>query len=95
MFNLESKQNEITIQLSTIPDSLDWDEDETYGLPITTVLRKAREYSSGVYTSFQTSTVSSGFLSFEVLSDNNMIIGGFDSKLHLFDQYGNSVIADE
>ena len=91
VFNLESKQNEITIQLSTTPDSLDWDEDGDIWVAYNSGLRKAREYSSGVYTNFQTSTVSSGFLSFEVLSDNNMIIGGFDSKLHLFDQYGNLV----
>ena len=91
IFNLDSKQNEQSIQISNIPDSLDWDADGDIWVAYNSGLRKAREYSDGEYTNFQTSTVSSGFLSFEVLFDNNMIVGGFDSKLHLFDQYGNLV----
>ena len=89
VFNLDSKQTEQTIQLSNIPDSLDWDVDGDIWVAYNSGLRKAREYSNGVQTSYQTPTITSGFLTFEVLLDNTMIIGGFDNKLHLFDKYGN------
>ena len=47
--------------------------------------RKAREYSDGTYNNFQTTTITSGYLSFVVLSNDNLVAGGFDSKLHIFD----------
>jgi len=88
-FNMESQQIEYDTQLSSIPDSLDWDSDGNVWVSYHGGLRKAREYSGGSYTNFQTDTVQAGFLSFHILNNNNMVVGGFDSKLHIFDEYGN------
>ena len=88
-FNMESQQIEYDTQLSSIPDSLDWDSDGNVWVSYHGGLRKAREYSGGSYTNFQTDTVQAGFLSFHILDNNNMVVGGFDSKLHIFDEYGN------
>lgn len=90
-FNLDTMQNEHDTSLSSIPDSLDWDSDGEVWLAYHSGSRKAKEYSGGVYTNYQTSTVSSGFFSFEVMSDDSIVLGGFDTKLHIFDQYGSLV----
>ena len=91
MFNIDNKQLEYDTQLSSIPDSLDWDSDGDLWIAYHSGTRKAREYSDGTYNNFQTTTVTSGFLSFVVLSNDNLVAGGFDSKLHIFDKYGNLI----
>ncbi len=90
-FNIDTKQIEYNTELSSIPDSLDWDNDGEVWLAYHSGIRKAREYSGGTYTNYQTSTVSSGFFSFEVIADNSLVIGGFDSKLHVFDEFGSLI----
>ena len=91
VFNIETKQVEYDTQLSTIPDSLDWDSDGDLWIAYHSGTRKARQYTDGSYNNYQTTTVTSGFLSFVVLSNDNMVVGGFDSKLHLFDNFGNLI----
>ena len=91
VFNIDNKQLEYDTQLSSIPDSLDWDSDGDLWIAYHSGTRKAREYSDGTYNNFQTTTVTSGFLSFVVLSNDNLVAGGFDSKLHIFDKYGNLI----
>ena len=91
VFNIDNKQLEYDTQLSSIPDSLDWDSDGDLWIAYHSGTRKAREYSDGNYNNFQTTTVTSGFLSFVVLSNDNLVAGGFDSKLHIFDKYGNLI----
>lgn len=91
VFNIDNKQLEYDTQLSSIPDSLDWDSDGDLWIAYHSGTRKAREYSDGTYNNFQTTTVTSGFLSFVVLSNENLVAGGFDSKLHIFDKYGNLI----
>ena len=91
VFNIETKQVEYNTQLSTIPDSLDWDSDGDLWIAYHSGTRKARQYTDGSYNNYQTTTVTSGFLSFVVLSNDNMVVGGFDSKLHLFDNFGNLI----
>ena len=41
IFNLDSKQNEQSIQISNIPDSLDWDADGDIWVAYNSGLRKA------------------------------------------------------
>lgn len=91
IFNVDTKQIESDTSLSSIPDSLDWDNDGEVWLAYHSGIRKVREYAGETYTNFQTSTVSSGFFSFEVIADNSLVVGGFDSKLHIFDEYGSLV----
>ena len=91
IFNIDTKQIESDTSLSSIPDSLDWDNDGEVWLAYHSGIRKVREYAGETYTNFQTSTVSSGFFSFEVIADNSLVVGGFDSKLHIFDEYGSLV----
>ena len=91
VFNIDNKQLEYDTQLSSIPDSLDWDSDGDLWIAYHSGTRKAREYSDGTYNNFQTTTITSGYLSFVVLSNDNLVAGGFDSKLHIFDKYGNLI----
>ena len=91
VFNIDTKQLEYDTQLSSVPDSLDWDSDGDLWIAYHSGTRKAREYSDGTYNNFQTTTITSGFLSFLVLSNDDLVAGGFDSKLHIFDKYGNLI----
>lgn len=91
VFNLETKQVEYETQLSNIPDVLDWDSDGEIWIAYNSGLRKAKEYNQGTYTNYQTSTITSGFLSFEVLSNDNIVAGGFDNKLYIFDKFGSEI----
>ena len=70
VFNIETKQLEYDTQLSSVPDSLDWDSDGDLWIAYHSGTRKAREYSDGTYNNYQTTTISSGFLSFVVLSND-------------------------
>ena len=91
-FNLEAKQSEFITPLSDAPDSLDWDSDGHIWIAYHDGLRKAREYYEGSYNGYQTSTITSGFFSFEVLSNDYLAVGGFDNKLHIFDDAGALMI---
>ena len=91
IFNIDTKQVESDTMLASIPDSLDWDNDGEVWLAYHSGLRKVRQYAGETYTNFQTSTISSGFFSFEVIADNSIVVGGFDSRLHIFDEYGGLV----
>ena len=77
--------------LANVPDSLDWDSDGDIWVAYHSGIRKAKEYRNGAYNNVQTSVVSSGFFSFEITEDNQLVMGGFDSKLHVFDQQGNLI----
>ena len=87
-------QNQVisdNITLANVPDSLDWDSDGDIWVAYHSGIRKAKEYRNGAYNNVQTSVVSSGFFSFEITEDNQLVMGGFDSKLHVFDQQGNLI----
>ncbi len=87
-FNIETEQVEQNKTLSSIPDSLDWDTDGDIWIAYHSGIRKAKEYRNGEYNGVQTSQISSGFFSFEITENNDLVMGGFDSKLHIFDQQG-------
>ena len=87
-FNLESEQVEQNKTLTSIPDSLDWDTDGDIWIAYHSGIRKAKEYRNGEYNGVQTSQISSGFFSFEITENNDLVMGGFDSKLHIFNQQG-------
>jgi len=90
-FSLEDKNVQLNITLSSIPDSIDWDADGELWLAYHNGLRRAKEYSNGVYQGLQTDVVSAGFLCFEVLGNDDLVFGGFDSKLYVYNQLGNLV----
>jgi hypothetical protein len=90
-FSLEDKNVQLNITLSSVPDSLDWDADGELWLAYHSGLRRAKEYSGGVYEGLQTDVISAGFLCFEVLENDNLVFGGFDAKLYIYNQLGNLV----
>ena len=90
-FNVETKQLQYDTQLSSIPDSLDWDSDGDLWIAYHSEPRKAKEYSDGSYNNYQTAKITSGFLSFLVLSNDNLVAGGLEGTLHIFDNYGNLI----
>ena len=90
-FDIENQIIDDNVTLANVPDSLDWDSDGDIWVAYHSGIRKAKEYRNGAYNNAQTSVVSSGFFSFEVTEDNQLVMGGFDSKLHIFDQQGNLV----
>ena len=90
-FDIDNQIIDDNVTLANVPDSLDWDSDGDIWVAYHSGIRKAKEYRNGVYNNAQTSVVSSGFFSFEVTEDNQLVVGGFDSKLHIFDQQGNLV----
>ena len=90
-FDIENQEIGENITLNDVPDSLDWDTDGDIWIAYHSGIRKAREYRNGQYNFVQTSTISSGFFSFEVTESNHIVIGGFDSVLHIFDQQGNLI----
>ena len=87
-FNIDTETIEQNKSLSSIPDSLDWDMDGDIWIAYHSGIRKAKEYSDGVFSGVQTSQISSGFFSFEITENNDLVMGGFDSKLHIFNQQG-------
>ena len=91
VFDIENQLIEENTTLTSTPDSLDFDTDGDIWVAYHSGIRKAREYRNGLYNNVQTSTISSGFFSFEVTENNQLVMGGFDSKLHIFDQQGNLI----
>ena len=91
IFDMENQVTQDNVTLGNVPDSLDWDSDGDIWLAYHSGIRKAKEYRNGQYTNIQTSTISSGFYSFEIIGNNQLVMGGFDSKLHIFDQQGDLV----
>ena len=87
-FNIETEQVDQNKTLNSIPDSLDWDMDGDIWIAYHSGIRKAKEYRNGEYNGVQTSQISSGFFSFEITENNDLVMGGFDSKLHIFNQQG-------
>ena len=81
-FDIENQILDENVTLANVPDSLDWDSDGDIWVAYHSGIRKAKEYRNGIYNNAQTSVVSSGFFSFEVTEDNQLVMGGFDSKLH-------------
>ena len=90
-FDTENQVVNGNTTLANVPDSLDWDSDGDIWVAYHSGIRKAKEYRNGVYNNAQTTVVSSGFFSFEVTVFNQLVMGGFDSKLHIFDQQGNLI----
>ena len=90
-FSLDDKNIELNTTLSSIPDSIDWDQDGDLWVAYNSGLRRAKEYSNGVPTNQQTGSITSGFLCFEILDNGNLVFGGFDAKVHVYDDIGNLV----
>jgi len=90
-FSLDDKNIEMNTTLSSIPDSIDWDQDGDLWIAYNSGLRRAKEYSNGVSTNQQTGSITSGFLCFEILDNGNLVFGGFDAKIHVYDDLGNLV----
>ena len=90
-FSLEDKNIELNTTLTSIPDSLDWDQDGDLWIAYSSGLRRAKEYSNGVLTNQQTGSITSGFLCFEILENGNLVFGAFDAKIHVYNDAGNLV----
>ena len=70
IFDMENQVTQDNVTLGNVPDSLDWDSDGDIWLAYHSGIRKAKEYRNGQYTNIQTSTISSGFYSFEIIGNN-------------------------
>ena len=73
-FNIETQIINENTTLSTNPDSIDWDADGDIWVGYHNGQRKAKEYSNGVSTNEQTSTISSGFFCFEILDNDHLAL---------------------
>ena len=90
-FSLEDKNIQLNTTLTSIPDSIDWDQDGDLWIAYSSGLRRAKEYSNGVLTNQQTGSITSGFLCFEILENGNLVFGAFDAKIHVYNDAGNLV----
>ncbi len=90
-FNIETQVVQYSTNLPVMPNSLDWDDDGSIWLAFYNGDRKAKEYSNGVPTSKSTTTIASGFYSFHITENDELLLGGLDSKVYVYDQLGTLV----
>ena len=91
IFSLDDKNVQLDTALTSLPNSIDWDQDGDLWIAYNSGLRRAKEYSNGVQTNQQTASISSGFLCFEILDNGNLVFGAFDAKIHVYNDAGNLV----
>ena len=87
-FNLETQTVQYSTILSVTPNSLDWDDGGNIWLAFYNGDRKAKEYANGAPTSKSTATIPSGFFSFHITDSDELLLGGLDSKVYVYDQFG-------
>ena len=85
-FNIETQNVQYSTALSVLPNSLDWADGGNIWLAFHNGDRKAKEYSNGAPTSKSTTTITSGFYSFHITDSNELLFGGLDSKVYVYDQ---------
>ena len=90
-FNLETQTVQHSTNLAVMPNSLDWDDGGNIWLAFYNGDRKAKEYSNGAPTSKSTTTIPSGFYSFHITDSDELLLGGLDSKVYVYDQLGSLV----
>ena len=90
-FNLETQTVQYSTNLAVMPNSLDWDDGGNIWLAFYNGDRKAKEYSNGAPTSKSTTTIPSGFYSFHITDSDELLLGGLDSKVYVYDQLGSLV----
>ena len=95
VFSMSSQSIVYQINLTYAPDDLDWDSEGNVWLAYydgtTGSSRRAIEYNQFGPTGFETAIVASGFLSFEVLSNDEITFSAMDSKTHVYGQDGNLI----
>ena len=95
VFSMSSQSIVYQFNLTYAPDDLDWDSEGNVWLAYydgtTSSSRRAIEYNQFGPTGFETGIVASGFLSFEVLSNDEITFSAMDSKTHIYGQDGNLI----
>ena len=95
VFDLATQSIAYQINLTYAPDDIDWDSEGNVWLAYydgtTGVSRRAIEYNQFGATGIQTGQIASGFLSFEVLSNDEITFSAMDSKTHIYGQDGNLI----
>ena len=66
----------------------DWDAEGDLWVAYFAGLRRADEYTGNLSTGAVTSMILSGISSFDVLADGHLVMGGYDSKMYIFDSSG-------
>lgn len=88
-FSISSRTVVSYNNISSTPDSIDWDSSGNVWLSYYTGLRKAVQYDNSGATGKSTDMISSGFLDFTILSDDTIAFAAMDSQTHIYDQNGN------
>ncbi len=95
VFSMSSQSIVYQINLTYAPDDLDWDSEGNVWLAYydgtSGSSRRAVEYNQFGPTGFETGSIGSGFLSFEVLSNDEITFSAMDSKTHVYAQDGNFI----
>ena len=95
VFSMSTQSIVYQINLTYAPDDLDWDSEGNVWLAYYDGTggssRRAVEYNQFGPTGFETSSIGSGFLSFEVLSSDEITFSSMDSKTHVYGQDGNFI----
>ena len=90
-FSLSSKSIISYNNISSTPDSIDWDSSGNVWLSYYTGQRKAVQYDNSGATGKSTNMISSGFLDFTVLSDDTIAFAAMDSQTHIYSQNGDLI----
>ena len=95
VFSMSTQSIVYQINLTYAPDDLDWDSEGNVWLAYYDGTggssRRAVEYNQFGATGFETGSIGSGFLSFEVLSNDAITFSSMDSKTHVYGQDGNLI----
>jgi hypothetical protein len=95
VFSMSTQSIVYQINLTYAPDDLDWDSEGNVWLAYYDGTggnsRRAIEYNEFGATGFQTGSIASGFLSFEILSNDEITFSAMDSKTHIYGQDGNLI----
>ena len=90
-FSLSSKSVVSYYNISSTPDSIDWDSSGDIWVSYNTGQRKAVQYDNTGPTGITTDVISSGFLDFTILSDDTIAFAAMDSQTHIYSQNGDFI----
>ena len=90
-FSLSSKSVVSYYNISSTPDSIDWDSSGNVWISYNTGQRKAFQYDNNGPTGTSTDVISSGFLDFTILSDDTIAFAAMDSQTHIYSQNGDFI----
>ena len=95
VFSMSTQATVYQYNLTYAPDELDWDSEGNVWLAYydgtSGSSRRAIEYNQFGPTGFETGTIASGFLSFEVLENDEITFSSMDSKTHIYGQDGSLI----